>query len=327
MNVLITGGAGYIGSHAVRALIKAGHNVVILDNLSFGHRESIPAGTTFYENYIQETEKIVGILRKHEIGCVMHFAAFISVGESVREPLMYYHNNTAGALSLLLAMKTAGVDRFVFSSTAATYGEPETMPITESTPQSPVNPYGWSKWCVERILKDYHASNPKFAFAALRYFNVAGAIEDASIGEDHKPETHLIPKVLFAALGKEETITVFGTDYPTPDGTCVRDYVHVCDLVDAHVLSMNALKDGDSRFYNLGIGHGYSVREILESAKRGTKREIPVIYGSRREGDPAYLFADSTKIRTELGWKPRFTEIDEIIATAWKWHTDHPEGY
>lgn len=327
MRVLVTGGAGYIGSHAVRALLEAGHVPIVLDNLSYGHQAAIPENVSFHLADIQDTQTVTEILKRERIETVMHFAAFIAVGESVREPLMYYKNNTAGALSLLLAMREAGVKRFVFSSTAATYGEPKTVPILETTPQSPVNPYGWSKWCVERILKDYTASDPEFAFVALRYFNVAGASEDAEIGEDHTPETHLIPKILFAALGKEKAITVFGTDYPTPDGTCVRDYVHVNDLVAAHLLAMTALKDGEARAYNLGIGHGYSVRDILESAKRVTKRDIPIVYGERREGDPAFLYANSEKVQSELGWKPKYVEIDDVIASAWKWHLTHPNGY
>lgn len=327
MNILVTGGAGYIGSHAVCQLLAAGHQVVVLDNLSYGHREAIPGNIPFYELDIFETDRIEKILREHQIEAVMHFAALISVGESVEKPLLYYRNNTAGAIRLLEAMERAGVKRFVFSSTAATYGEPEETPIYETTKQAPINPYGRSKWFVEQILRDIADADPSFGFIAFRYFNVAGAAEDAHIGEDHQPETHLIPLVLFAAMGKREKITVFGTDYPTPDGTCIRDYVHVDDLVAAHILGIEALQDGDARFYNLGIGHGYSVKEILDASEKATGKRIPTVYGDRREGDPARLYADSEKVQKELGWKPRHTDVEEVIASAWRWHTSHPNGY
>ena len=327
MNILVTGGAGYIGSHAVRKLIEAGHVVVVLDNLSHGHRAAVPGDVPFYQVDLKEADRIEEILRTHQIEAVMHFAALISVGESVQKPLLYYQNNTAGAMSLLEAMERAGVKRFVFSSTAATYGEPEETPIYETTKQRPINPYGRSKWFVEQILQDIAAADPDFGFVVFRYFNVAGAANDATIGEDHHPETHLIPLVLFAAMGKRENITVFGTDYPTPDGTCIRDYVHVNDLVAAHVLGIEALSSGDARFYNLGIGRGYSVKEILDAAKRVTGVDIPVIFGDRREGDPARLFANSDKVQRELDWKPLHTDVEEITASSWRWHTSHPEGY
>jgi UDP-glucose 4-epimerase len=327
MNILVTGGAGYIGSHAIRKLLDAGHSVVVLDNLSYGHREAIPADVPFYQVDLKETDKIETILRQHKILAVMHFAALISVGESVQKPLLYYRNNTAGAMSLLEAMERVGVKRFVFSSTAATYGEPEETPIFETTKQLPINPYGRSKWFVEQILRDIAAADPEFGFVAFRYFNVAGASGDASIGEDHQPETHLIPLVLFAAMGKRNDITVFGTDYPTPDGTCIRDYVHVNDLVAAHVLGIETLSSGDTRFYNLGIGRGYSVKEILDAAKKTTGTEIPTVLGQRRDGDPARLFANSNLVQKELGWKPQHTDVEEVIASAWQWHTTHPNGY
>lgn len=319
MNVFVTGGAGYIGSHAVKRLLESGHTVVVMDNLFRGHRRAVPEGTPFYELDLAETDRIAGVLKEHRIDVVMHFAALTYVGESVEKPLWYYRNNTAGALSLLEAMQRSAVKRFVFSSTAATYGEPDTVPIRENDRQAPINPYGRSKWFVEAILRDLVASDPEFGFVALRYFNVAGAAADGSIGEDHEPETHLVPNVLFAARGDGKPITVFGTDYPTPDGTCIRDYVHVEDLVDAHILAMNAVKDGDARFYNLGIGHGYSVREILEAAEKATGRPIPTEYGPRRSGDPAQLYADSDRVQEELGWKPRHTDLVEIIASAWRW--------
>jgi UDP-glucose-4-epimerase GalE len=245
----------------------------------------------------------------------------------VADPLAYYDNNTAGTISLLEAMKEAGVTRLVFSSTCATYGEPTATPIVETMRQEPINPYGWSKWCVERILRDYGAAEGRFGYAALRYFNVAGAAADGSLGEDHEPETHLIPVILQTALGRREKLTVFGTDYPTPDGTCIRDYIHVEDLCAAHIAVMQALRSGDARFYNLGIGRGYSVKEVLDAARRVTGREIPIEYGPRRSGDPAVLYANADKIRRELGWSARYLELDPIVATAWNWHQRHPEGY
>ena len=327
MKVMVAGGAGYIGSHAVKQLIEAGHEVVAIDNLYRGHERAVHRKASFYPLELANTEGLRDVLREYAIECVMHFAALAYVGESVTEPLRYYDNNTAGTISLLRAMQAAGVKRLVFSSTCATYGEPEATPIVETMRQQPINPYGWSKWCVERVLRDYAAADPQFAFAALRYFNVAGAAADGSLGEDHEPETHLIPVLLLAALGRREKVTVFGTDYPTPDGTCIRDYIHVEDLCAAHIVAMKALQPGDARFYNLGIGKGYSVKEVIEAARRVSGREIPIEYGPRRPGDPAVLFADSRKIQRELGWSPQYTEIDAIVASAWKWHSNHPEGY
>ena len=327
MNVLVTGGAGYIGSHAVKQLIEAGHQVVAIDNLYRGHRQAVHPKAIFREIGLADTPALANTLREYAVDCVMHFAALAYVGESVSEPLVYYQNNTAGAVSLLLAMKEAGVNRLVFSSTCATYGEPTEVPIVETMRQEPINPYGWSKWCVERVLRDYSPSDSQFAFASLRYFNVAGSAADGTLGEDHDPETHLIPVILQAALGKRDKVTVFGTDYPTPDGTCIRDYIHVEDLCAAHLVAMEALQPGDARFYNLGIGRGYSVKEVLDAAQRVTGREIPVEYGERRPGDPAVLFADAQKIRRELGWSPRYTEIGPIVATAWNWMKNHPDGY
>ncbi len=327
MNVLVTGGAGYIGSHAVKQLAESGHRVVTIDNLSRGHRQAVHPKAEFHQIDLAETAALADLLRRHEVDCVMHFAALICVGESVGEPLTYYQNNTAGAISLLRAMEAAGVKRFVFSSSAAVYGEPEGTPIVETMRQEPINPYGWSKWFVERILKDYAASDAQFAHVALRYFNVAGAAADGSLGEDHDPETHLIPLLLHAAQGRRGKLTVFGTDYPTPDGTCIRDYIHVDDLCTAHVAAMEALAPGDARVYNLGIGRGYSVKEVVDSAKRVSGKAIPIEYGDRRPGDPAVLYADSHKVQDELGWSPRYTEVDEIVASAWKWFERHPKGY
>ncbi len=327
MNVLVAGGAGYIGSHAVKQLIEAGHRVVAVDNLYRGHSQAVHPQATFREIDLADMQSLVDVLAENKIDCVMHFAALAYVGESVADPLSYYENNTAGTISLLKAMDTTGVKRLVFSSTCATYGEPETTPIVETMRQEPISPYGWSKWCVERVLKDYAAADKEFAFVSLRYFNVAGCATDGSLGEDHDPETHLIPVVLQTALGRREKVTVFGTDYPTPDGTCIRDYIHVEDLCTAHITAMEALRPGDGRFYNLGIGRGYSVREVIDSARRITGIDIPVEYGKRRPGDPAVLFADAGKIQHELGWSARYTGIDQIVATAWRWFEKHPNGY
>ena len=327
MNILVTGGAGYIGSHAVRQLREAGHTVVVLDSLVTGHREAVPYDVPFYQYDLAQTDSIAELLVKYQIEGVMHFAALIQVGESVIRPLMYYANNTAGAVSLLTAMRKAGVKNFVFSSTAATYGEPDETPIYETTSQKPINPYGRSKWFVEQVLCDEAHADPSFAFTIFRYFNVAGATADGTIGEAHDEETHLIPNILFAAMGKKDKISVFGTDYPTPDGTCIRDYVHVDDLVNAHLLAMTALAAGESRVYNLGSGSGYSVREMLDAAAIVTQREIPTEYVERREGDAAVLLANSDKVKRELGWNPQCTDMTEIIETAWRWHTSHPNGY
>ncbi len=327
MNVMVAGGAGYIGSHAVKMLIEAGHRVVAVDNLYRGHRQAVHPQAAFHQADIADVFEMAALLVRYEVECVMHFSALTYVGESVTEPLSYYDNNTAGTIGLLKAMDSEGVRRLVFSSTCATYGEPEGVPIVETMRQSPISPYGWSKWCVERILRDYAASKPDFAFVAPRYFNVAGAASDGSLGEDHRPETHLIPVILQTLLGQREKVVVFGTDYPTPDGTCIRDYIHVEDLCEAHIVAMNALRPGDARFYNLGIGRGYSVREVIESVERVTGGKVPVQYGPRRPGDPAALYANAQKIRDELGWQACHTQIDDIVATAWNWFKEHPQGY
>jgi UDP-glucose-4-epimerase GalE len=327
MNVLVAGAAGYIVSHAVKQLLQAGYRVLAVDNLCRGHREALDAGATFAKLDLADTAGLTAAMRQHAIDCVMHFAAFAYVGESVTEPLAYYHNNTAGTVNMLTAMKAAGVKRIVFSSTCATYGDPEGVPIVETMRQQPVSPYGWSKWCVERILKDYGASDTQFGFVALRYFNVAGLAADGSLGEDHDPETHLIPVLLQTALGRRAKMTVFGTDYPTPDGTGVRDYIHVEDLCAAHIVAMEALRPGDARFYNLGIGKGYSVKEVIDSVRRVTGIDIAIEYGPRRAGDAVALYADPSKIRRELGWSAKYTEIDGIVRTAWNWFQRHPDGY
>lgn len=327
MNVMVAGGAGYIGSHAVKQLLDAGHQVVAVDNLFRGHRSAVDSRATFVQADLLETDKLEAALCNNQIDCVMHFAALAYVGESVTQPLDYYHKNTAGTVSLLQAMQAVGVKRLVFSSTCATYGEPEAMPIVETMPQRPINPYGWSKLFVERILRDLAGADEQFAFTALRYFNVAGCASDGTLGEDHEPETHLIPVVLEAAMGKRDRITVFGTDYPTPDGTCVRDYIHVEDLCAAHITAMEALRDGDQRFYNLGIGQGYSVKQVIDAAGRVTGKPINTEFGPRRPGDPPELYANPGKIQQELGWSAKITDLDQIIETAWNWFEHHPDGY
>ena len=331
MNVLVTGGAGYIGSHAVKRLGEAGHHVVVLDNLDRGHRAAVPQSVPLEHLDVVQTEAVTKVLKKHRIECVMHFAALAFVGESVQDPLRYYANNSGGSLSLLRAMNAAGVRRLVFSSTCATYGVPRGMPIVETMPQEPINPYGWSKLFTERMLRDYADATEDFTFAALRYFNVAGCARDGTLGEDHDPEPHLIPVLLNAALGKVPQVTVFGDDYPTPDGTCIRDYIHVEDLVDAHIAVMERLESGAGaerqRFYNLGIGRGLSVNEVISAARQVTGADLPVKIGPRRPGDPPMLYADASKIRGEIGWEAKHTDIREIVESAWRWFKENPQGY
>jgi UDP-glucose 4-epimerase len=325
MNVLIVGGAGYIGSHAVKLLAQSGHQVWVYDNLSRGHRESVPPGRLI-EGEASDRTHLMTVLREKKIDAVMHFAAFALVNESVLDPALYYRNNVIAALELLEAMRLADVTRIVFSSTTATYGEPETSPIPESTPQHPINPYGFTKLVIEQALADY-ASAYGFAYAALRYFNAAGAHPDGTIGEDHDPESHLIPIVLQVALDQREQITIYGDDYPTPDGTCIRDYIHVCDLADAHLKALDRLQPGKGICLNLGTGRGTSVREIIEACRRVTGHAIPEAIGQRRAGDPPELIADARRAADELQWQPRFTDVDAIVQTAWDWHRSHPRGY
>jgi UDP-glucose 4-epimerase len=326
MNVLVTGGAGYIGSHAVRHLRAAGARVAVVDNLGQGHRAAVPADVPFHQVDLRQTDRLREILAAERIDCVMHFAALASVGESVAEPLLYYSNNVGGTLSLLEAMRSTGVRRIVFSSTCAVIGVPSTLPIVETTPREPINPYGWSKFVAEQMLRDWSQSDHEFAAVALRYFNVAGCAADGSLGEDHEPEGHLIPILLQVALGQRPHVTLFGNDYPTPDGTCIRDYVHVDDLCDAHVLALQAIQPGMA-VYNVGIGRGYSVQEVLKAARVVTGHPIPAQFGPRRAGDPPALYANSDKLMTELSWKPRFTNVEGVIETAWRWFRDHPDGY
>ncbi len=326
MKVLVTGAAGYIGSHAVRHLLARNHEVVALDNLSRGHRQALPVTVPFAQLDVRDTPAISQLLRRERIDTVMHFAALAYVGESVLEPLRYYDNNTVGTLHLLQAVAESDVERFVFSSTCSTYGQPDQMPIKEDTPQNPLNPYGHSKLFSERILRDFAALRGSFACSALRYFNVAGAASDGSIGEHHDPETHLIPSILQAALGLREGVVVHGEDYPTADGTCIRDYIHVEDLVEAHACVMERLTPG-FHAYNLGTGRGYSVSEVIEAARLIVKRPVAVHRGPRRPGDPAVLCADASKITRDLGWAARKSDLESIIGTAWCWFKDHPRGY
>jgi UDP-glucose 4-epimerase len=325
MNILVTGGAGYIGSHATRVLAASGHNLWVYDNLSRGHRAAVLPGRLI-EGELADRAQLTDVLRAHNIEAVMHFAAFALVGESVSDPALYYENNVVAALSLLEAMRATHVKKFVFSSTTATYGGPEIIPIAETTPQQPINPYGFTKLVIEHALADYaHAYG--WSYAALRYFNAAGAAPSGEIGEDHTPESHLIPIVLQVALGHREAITIFGTDYPTPDGTCIRDYIHVDDLASAHLKALDRLQPGQGLRLNLGTGRGYSVREVIDACRRVTGHPIPETIGSRRPGDPPELVADSRLAQRVLDWQPQYTDIESIVATAWRWHQSHPRGY
>ncbi len=326
MNILVTGGAGYIGSHTVRALIHAGFTPIVVDNFSRGHRNAISSDVKVIELDIANP-KIINVLRDNNIKGIMHFAAHSQVGESMINPSIYYENNVVGSYRLIESARQAGVQHFVFSSTAAVYGEPEVVPIVETSKLQPTNVYGRTKLMIEDMLHDY-SSIYGSTYVALRYFNAAGADESGEIGEDHSPETHLIPLVLETALGKRPHITVFGTDYDTIDGTCIRDYIHVTDLASAHVLAMNYLVGGgESRVFNLGSGNGFSVKDIIDTAKNVTGINIAVEYGERRNGDPSTLIASSDCIKDILGWNPKHSELSQIISDAWRWHRLHPSGY
>ncbi|MCI6484482.1 MAG: UDP-glucose 4-epimerase GalE [Selenomonadaceae bacterium] len=327
MSILVCGGAGYIGSHTVHQLVEKGEDVVIVDNLQTGHMGAVNPKAKFYKGDIREAEVLDRIFTENKIDAVVHFAANSLVGESMTNPLKYFNNNVYGMQVLLEAMVRHGIDKIVFSSTAATYGEPERIPIMEDDRTEPTNPYGQSKLIMEKMMKWVSLANG-IRYVSLRYFNAAGAIEDGSIGEDHSPETHLIPLILQVPLGKRDHITVFGEDYPTPDGTCLRDYIHVLDLADAHVLAIDYLRrGGESNIFNLGNGQGFSVKEMIEAAREATGLDIKVEIGERRAGDPAQLIASSEKARKVLGWQPKFTDVKAVIGTAWKWHQQHPEGY
>lgn len=319
MRILVTGGAGYIGSHAVCQLKKSGYEVVVLDNLIYGHSE-LAQGSELIIGDLLDTELLRDVFLRKRIDAVMHFAAYAYVGESVQAPSKYYRNNVCATLNLLDAMREAKVKKIIFSSTCATYGEPREIPITESHPQHPINPYGASKLMVERILSDYHTAYG-LDYIALRYFNASGADVSGTIGEDHTPETHLIPLVLDVALGRRSHITIYGTDYETPDGTCIRDYIHVTDLADAHVLGLKHLEGGGKcDVFNLGNGNGFSVREVIDTARRITGKSIAVVTGERRAGDPAKLIGSAEKAKQILNWQPRYPTLEQIISTAWRWH-------
>ncbi|WP_449620741.1 UDP-glucose 4-epimerase GalE [Robertmurraya sp. Marseille-Q9965] len=327
MSILVLGGAGYVGSHAVYQLIDAGNDVVVVDNLQQGHEAAVHPSATFYKGDIRDRTFLQSVFEKETIDAVIHFAANSLVGVSMETPLEYYDNNVFGTQVVLEMMKANNVKYIVFSSTAATYGEPLQVPITEDMPTVPTNTYGETKLAMEKMMKWTEIAHG-IKYVSLRYFNVAGARTTGEIGEDHNPETHLIPVVLQAALGKREFITIFGEDYDTPDGTCIRDYVHVEDLIDAHILALNYLQNGgESNIFNLGSNSGFSVKEIVETAKEITQREIPVKTGERRAGDPSTLIASSTKAKEVLGWEPKRTAIQDIIKDAWNWHVNHPNGY
>ena len=327
MAILVCGGAGYIGSHAVHALIEKGEQVVIVDNLQTGHRGALNPKAKFYEGDIRDASVLDKIFTENKVEAVIHFAANSLVGESMEKPLLYFNNNVYGMQVLLEAMVRQGVDKIVFSSTAAVYGEPKRVPIHEDDETCPTNTYGETKLTMEKMMKWVSRANG-VRYVSLRYFNAAGALPDGSIGEDHATETHLIPLILQVPTGRRDHITVFGDDYPTPDGTCLRDYIHVVDLADAHVLALEYLrKGGASDIFNLGNGQGFSVKEMIAAAEKATGRSIKVEIGARRAGDPAQLIASSEKARSVLGWKPQFTDVEQVIGTAWRWHEHHPHGY
>ena len=324
--ILVTGGLGYVGSHTVKALVQSGREVVSLDNLEYGHR-SASVGTNVVIGDFGDREVVAGVFANYRIDSVMHFGAYASVPDSVKDPGRYYENNVSKTLVLLDEMVSRGINRLVFSSSAATYGEPMEVPISEDHPKNPTNPYGRSKLIIEDILRDYDTAYG-LKSVSLRYFNASGADPEGELGEDHSPEEHLIPIVLQVALGKRASVSMYGTDWDTPDGTCVRDYVHVTDLAQAHILALKAMEAGcATASYNLGNGSGYSVKQVIEMAREVTGRPIEAVPGPRRPGDPARLVASAEKIRREFGWKPEIPDLRDIIETAWKWHSAHPDGY
>jgi len=325
MRVLVTGGAGYIGSHTVRLLLEQGHEVCVYDNLSRGHAAAVPEGLLVIGE-LTDPPKLVATLSDFQVDAVMHFAAFALVGESVEEPERYYQNNVVGTLSLLAAMKAAGVDKIVFSSTCATYGAPEKVPITEDEKQAPINPYGFSKLVIERALADYAAAYG-WGYASLRYFNAAGAAMDGSLGEDHDPESHLIPIVLDAAAGLRDGVTIYGDDYPTPDGTCIRDYIHVDDLAVAHIAALDRLRPGSEIKLNLGTGAGFSVKQVIDMCRDVTGRDISAKAGPRRPGDPPELVADPGRAEQELAFTCQHSDLRTIVESAWRWRKANPRGY
>ncbi|ADY74008.1 UDP-glucose 4-epimerase [Desulfurobacterium thermolithotrophum DSM 11699] len=325
MKILVTGGAGYIGSHVVKALGEKGYKVLVVDNLSKGHKEAVLYGKLVVAD-LEDKNTLDVIFKEFRPDAVMHFAAFIEVAQSLREPLKYYKNNTVNTINLLEVMLKNGVNKFIFSSTAAVYGNPEKVPIPEIEPIKPINPYGQSKAFVEKVLQDFDKSYG-LKYVSLRYFNAAGADPEGRIGESHDPETHLIPLILKTAKGEKESIKIFGTDYPTPDGTCIRDYIHVDDLAEAHILALEyLLNGGSSEVFNCGYGHGFSVREVIDTARKVTGIDFKVEETERRPGDPAILVADSSKLRKVLDWKPKFDDLEYIIRTAWNWERRRERG-
>jgi len=326
MRIFVVGGAGYVGSHCVKRLVAAGHGVVVLDNLSAGHRRAVDAKATLIVGDLADRPLVDAQLAGGRFDAVMHFAAFLNVGESVQRPLAYWRNNVANTLNLLESMEAHGVRRFVFSSTCAVYGQPDELPIVEDLPKAPISPYGCTKLSVEWMLQNC-AVAWGLGSIALRYFNAAGAAEDGSLGEDHDPEIHLIPLVLRVALGQRESIPVFGTDYPTPDGSCIRDYIHVDDLAEAHLRAVEAVQPGEFEAFNVGTGRGYSVLEIIAAAREVTQHPIPIDPAPRRPGDPPLLFADPGRLQARFNWLPRHKDVRQIIRTAWRWMQAHPHGY
>lgn len=327
MSILVLGGAGYIGSHTALELVRAGHDVVIADNLVTGYRKAFPQKARFYEGDLRDFDFLDNLFRTEKIDAVIHFAAYSLVGESVTNPLKYYDNNLYGTKVLLEAMVKNGIDKIVFSSTAATYGEPENIPILESDRTCPTNPYGETKLAMEKMFS-WTAKAHGLRYVSLRYFNACGADESGAIGEAHNPESHLIPLILQVPNGKRESISIFGNDYNTPDGTCIRDYIHVTDLAQAHILAVKYLENGgESDIFNLGNGIGYSVREVIDTARKVTGHPIPEVEVPRRAGDPAMLVASSEKAKNILGWRPEHDSLEEIIASAWNWHKNHPNGF
>ena len=327
MSLLVLGGAGYIGSHTAVELLDRGHEVVIADNLITGYKQAVPKEAVFYQGDIRDYNFLNNLFKTEKIDAVIHFAAFSLVGESVTNPLKYYENNLYGTKVLLQAMIDNNVDKIVFSSTAATYGEPENIPILESDRTCPTNPYGETKLAMEKMMK-WSANAYQLRYVSLRYFNACGAHKSGKLGEAHNPESHLIPLVLQVPNGKRESVSIYGTDYDTPDGTCIRDYIHVTDLAEAHILAVEYLmKGGESNVFNLGNGVGYSVREVIETARKVTGHPIPAVEIPRRAGDPARLVASGEKAKTVLGWEPKITSLEDIIRSAWVWHSTHPNGY
>ncbi len=327
MRLLVTGGAGYIGSHAVERLCDEGHHVVVIDNLMSGHRQAVDQRAAFEEFDLKDQPEVERVLRDHGVEAVFHFAALSIVGDSMSQPLRYWDNNVSGAISLLAAMDKCGVEQLIFSSTCSTYGEPKQMPISEGAPQLPINTYGQTKLAIERMIADYGCGNRSFRYGLLRYFNVAGCGIKGRLGEDHRPETHLLPIIIETALGQRPSVSIYGTDYDTPDGTCLRDYLHVDDLVDAHVKALAALPETPHLVVNLGAGRALSVRELIDAVQRVTGVDFPVIEAPRRAGDVPVLCCDTSYAKAVLGWQPIHSDLEHLVQSAWRWRQRHPFGY